>query len=305
MSGYSKLDCGIIDSSLWEMPHEYLRVWIAMLAKTDANGYVRVAAPAMARLCHLTREEFDRIIDVYCAPDPESRTADNEGRRLEKVEGGWLILNYLKYREGLKQPDLSTDRVRRYRGKQKECNGSTVSETDETICNAYAEAEAKAEAKADPKAKASKKKNTPLPPEGDESDDEHYGPDVPIEVIWKAAFEKFWNIYPKKRGKDPANKAWDKLKGDADLYYEICDAVMAWRETEDWLKNDGQFIPNASTFLNQKRWQDEIPPPKPINRADPEWMAANNDYTAIGGSRDVPEDEYDALCEIHGWNQTP
>jgi hypothetical protein len=132
------------------MPHEYLRVWIAMLAKTDATGYVRVAAPAMARLCHLTREDFDRVIDAYCAPDPESRTADHEGRRLERVEGGWQILNYTKYRECLKQPDHSTNRVKKYREKQRQCNGSTVSETDETICNAYAEAEAEAEAKKDP-----------------------------------------------------------------------------------------------------------------------------------------------------------
>ena len=128
MRGYSKLDCGIVDSSLWEMPHEYLRVWIAMLAKTDANGYVRVSPPAMARLCHLDRETFDSIIEVYCSPDPDSRTDDDDGRRLEKVEGGWVILNYLKYREDLKQPDISTERVRRFREKQQSCNGSTVSD---------------------------------------------------------------------------------------------------------------------------------------------------------------------------------
>lgn len=143
MSGYSKLDCGIVDSSLWEMPHEYLRVWIAMLAKTDATGYVRVAAPAMARLCHLTREDFDRIIDAYCSPDPESRTSDHNGRRLEKVEGGWQILNYAKYREGLKQPDSSAGRMRKLREKRK-CDGSAVTVT---VGDAYAEAEAEAEAK--------------------------------------------------------------------------------------------------------------------------------------------------------------
>jgi hypothetical protein len=297
MAGYSKLDCGIVDSSLWEMPHEYLRVWIAMLAKTDATGYVRVAAPAMARLCHLTREDFDRIIDAYCAPDPESRTADHEGRRLEKVEGGWLILNYLKYREGLKQPDHSTNRVKKHRDKQKECNGSTVSETDETFCNAYAEAEAKADAKA----KAVKKK-TPLPPKGDASVKMH-STGVPMDILWKESFEKFWDIYPKKRGKDPANKAWDKLKGDEELYYDICEAVIAWRETEDWLKNDGQFVPNASTFLNQKRWQDEIPAAKPINRACPKWMAENDDYTAIGGTKGLTLEEYDVIAKQLGWDK--
>lgn len=158
MSGYSKLDCGIVDSSLWEMPHEYLRVWIAMLAKTDATGYVRVAAPAMARLCHLTREDFDRIIDVYCSPDPESRTSDHDGRRLEKVEGGWQILNYTKYREGLKQPDSSAGRMRKLREKRK-CDGSAVTVT---VGDAYAEAEAEAEAK-----KENLSDSCPTTPDGD------------------------------------------------------------------------------------------------------------------------------------------
>jgi hypothetical protein len=209
-------------------------------------------------------------------------------------------LNYLKYREGLKQPDLSTDRVRRYRGKQKECNGSTVSETDETFCNAYAEAEAKAEAKADPKAKASKKKNTPQPPKGGVSGNLHPS-GLPIEAIWKAAFDDFWDIYPKKRGKVPANKAWNRLKGDEKLFCKIYNAVVEWSETEDWQKNDCRFVPNASTFLNQRRWEDEIPPPKPVDRTDPKWMAENDDYTAIGGTKGLTDEDYDRAAAIFGW----
>jgi hypothetical protein len=140
------------------MPHEYLRVWIAMLSKTDATGYVRVSPPAMARLCHLNREEFDTIIEAYCAPDPESRTEDHEGRRLAKVEGGWQILNYVNYREGLKQPDSSAGRMRKLREKKK-CDGFAVTVT---VGDAYAEAEAEAEAEA----KSKYKENTPPTPQG-------------------------------------------------------------------------------------------------------------------------------------------
>lgn len=208
MSGYSKLDCGIVDSSLWEMPHEYLRVWIAMLAKTDATGYVRVAAPAMARLCHLTREEFDRIIEVYCAPDPESRTSDHDGRRLEKVEGGWQILNYSKYRDGLKQPDSSAGRMRKLREKRK-CDGSTVTVT---VGDAYAEADAEADAE------AKKKISLPTPPDGECRDSHSPEPergDFPdplqslpsLSKAYPAIHKRLQAVHPRAKIPKPGTKA--------------------------------------------------------------------------------------------------
>jgi hypothetical protein len=40
-----------------------------------------------------------QALSILLAPDPDSRTKDHDGRRIEAIEGGWLILNYLKYRE--------------------------------------------------------------------------------------------------------------------------------------------------------------------------------------------------------------
>jgi hypothetical protein len=145
-----------------------------------------------------------------------------------------------------------------------------------------------------------KTKKTPLPPKGDVSKKLHHT-GLPLDALWKESFEDFWDIYPKKRGKETAKNSWYKLKGDEHLYCDICNAVIAWSQTEDWLKNDGQFVPNASTFLNQKRWQDEIPAAKPIDRTDPKWMAENDDYTAIGGTKGATDEEYDALAAIYGW----
>jgi hypothetical protein len=126
---------------------------------------------------------------------------------------------------------------------------------------------------------------------------------LPLQQVWRAAFEDLWEIYPKKQGKKPAQKAWNKLNGDEELYHKILAAVDAWSLTEDWQKNDGQYVPLASTFLNQHRWEDEIPAPKPVNRADPKWMAENDDYTAIGGTKSISEAEYDALAKRLGWDQ--
>ncbi len=214
MSGYSKLDCGIVDSSLWEMPHEYLRVWIAMLSKTDATGYVRVSPPAMARLCHLNREEFDTIIEAYCAPDPESRTEDYEGRRLAKVEGGWQILNYLKYREGLKQPDSSAGRMRKFREKRK-CDGSTVTVT---VGDGYAEAEAKADANAK---KENPKKDSCSEPESKPSDSKPADP-----VVGEFPISGEPNIWYLKKSK---MQEWTKVYG------QQCDVRSELIKAKQWL----------------------------------------------------------------------
>lgn len=73
------------------------------------------------------------------------------------------------------------------------------------------------------------------------------------------SFERFWDVYPKKKSKESARKAWAKLKPDEQLQQTIIDAVLqAKTQDADWLKDGGQFVPHASTFLNGKRWEDEI-----------------------------------------------
>ena len=70
-------------------------------------------------------------------------------------------------------------------------------------------------------------------------------------------FQLFWQAYPKKQGRTPAEKAWRKLQPDAETVRRIVEHVQARRTSEDWTKDLGQFIPLPSTFLNQKRWTDE------------------------------------------------
>jgi hypothetical protein len=50
-----------------------------------------------------------------------------------------------------------------------------------------------------------------------------------------------------------------KLKPDDDLARKIVEHVQARRSHPDWTKDAGQFIPHPSTFLNQRRWEDELP----------------------------------------------
>lgn len=73
-------------------------------------------------------------------------------------------------------------------------------------------------------------------------------------------FAKFWKLYPLKKGKTSAEKAWRKLKVTDALFSLIVDALAKQCASADWLKDDGRFIPHPATWLNGARWEDEVRP---------------------------------------------
>ena len=74
------------------------------------------------------------------------------------------------------------------------------------------------------------------------------------------AFEVFWKLYPNKKSKKDARKAWEKLKPGAELRLTLMTALGNHRISRDWAKDDGQYVPMASTWLNGERWTDELAP---------------------------------------------
>lgn len=69
-------------------------------------------------------------------------------------------------------------------------------------------------------------------------------------------FDAFWAVYPRKVGKGDAKKAFAKVKAPVSV---LIDAVNMQKQSQQWLRNDGQYIPNPATWLNQGRWEDELP----------------------------------------------
>jgi hypothetical protein len=72
------------------------------------------------------------------------------------------------------------------------------------------------------------------------------------------SFDEFWKIYPKRVGKGAAEKIWTKLKVDEALFQSMTTSIESWKNTDQWTKDRGRFIPNPATWLNQKRWEDEV-----------------------------------------------
>ena len=77
-------------------------------------------------------------------------------------------------------------------------------------------------------------------------------------------FTLFWKAYPKKVGKGAAEKAWKKIKPTAELFNTIMAAIDAAKASEQWQRENGRYIPNPTTWLNQKRWEDELPAAAPL-----------------------------------------
>ena len=98
-STYVKLFNKILTSSIWDADDKTRLVWITMLAMTDENGVVLSTVNGIAVQARVDKQAALNAIASFLAPDPESRTKEYGGRRLEVVDGGWRLLNHGKYRE--------------------------------------------------------------------------------------------------------------------------------------------------------------------------------------------------------------
>lgn len=80
------------------------------------------------------------------------------------------------------------------------------------------------------------------------------------DIVKKEALEKsfneFWRAYPRKVNKKEAKAKWVRIK-ILDLAI-ILKAIEVQKQTENWQKDNGKYIPHPTTWLNQERWNDEM-----------------------------------------------
>lgn len=102
---YTKLFHRILQSSVWGLPDRIRIVWITLLAMANNKGEVISTVEYLARQARLEHYISDvrKALELFMAPDPESLTSAHKGRRLERIEGGWRLLNFEKYRDLMKQ----------------------------------------------------------------------------------------------------------------------------------------------------------------------------------------------------------
>lgn len=218
---FVKLDCGILDSSLW-LDRTAREVFVTALLmaehhelrepadeiRTDSldvtgfvvppgwYGLVRAAGPGIVRRAGITDMDGGLAALAKLAErDLDSRSPEYDGRRMVRISGGFLILNFQKYRE---KDHTAAERQRRYRDRH--CAAASAG------------------------------------------------------VGYAEDFLAFWAAYPRKTGKGAAWRAWKREKPVLSVALAALAVVSG---SDQWKREGGRFVPHPATWISQRRWEDE------------------------------------------------
>lgn len=146
---YNKLFTKLLDSSIWLESTSTRIVWLTLLAVMDETGFARFAAIGnVANRARVTLAEADAALKCLESPDPESSDPEHEGRRIQRVPGGWVILNAGKHRDLVTRAasqEQTRLRVQRYRERLKRRSNEHVTTGNDLVTRseAYTEVQAR------------------------------------------------------------------------------------------------------------------------------------------------------------------
>lgn len=125
-----------------------------------------------------------------------------------------------------------------------------------------------------------------------ENEDEHENvnenvkPSLSTKSASAARFSIFWQTYPKRVRQTDAEEEWEKLSVDSELFDRIIKALNVAKESDEWKRENGRFIPHPSNWLKDRRWEDE-----PVNVRAP----AKKNKFANFHQRDRSQEDFDEL----------
>ena len=223
--GFTKLYTGILESTLWCESDRTRLVWVTMLAMADEFGRVLGSVPGLANRARVPVEDTRAALVTFLAPDPDSRTPDYEGRRVEIIDGGWRLLNHAKYRELRSEDDRreqNRQAQRRMRERKKAAKASATVSTRHLESAESAHTEAYANADADLSSSSSKKT-----------------PPCPVQDLIKQFVEAVPELpkprpemWAKSKAADAMRARWSWIlrerREDGERYATTSDEALAW-----------------------------------------------------------------------------
>lgn len=96
----------------------------------------------------------------------------------------------------------------------------------------------------------------------DGKSDNKHTPRKSAKSVFTEGFDDFWAEYPRPVAKQKAREAWAKVKPDEGVRESILADIRS-RKAGEWKDIEARYIPHPSTYLNQRRWEDEPPKPEP------------------------------------------
>lgn len=115
MAGYTPVFDSVFHGTLcgkWPT----LPVWLTILPMADKNGHIDMSYQAMSALTGWPVDLLKQAMTELTAPDSESRSEAEEGRRLvlidpENRSWGWRVVNHGKYRERARKQAWDAERT--------------------------------------------------------------------------------------------------------------------------------------------------------------------------------------------------
>ena len=92
-------------------------------------------------------------------------------------------------------------------------------------------------------------------------------------------FDRFWSVYPRHVAKTNARKEFEKANVDETLLQTMLAAIEKSKQSDQWTKDNGQYIPHPSTWIHQRRWEDDLPVTKV--KVLPTQNFAQRDYSNV------------------------
>lgn len=276
---YGKLFATLYDGTLRGRAHEIL-VFTNLLACADRHGVADKHWRAIAEEVGITEDQVRKAIEALEAPDPESRTDAEEGRRLVRVDGhrawGWQIVNYTKYRAIRNAED------------RREQNRAAQAAWRERQKQAQMTPEVPPEAKEHKPSSAETKRDKPMQKEKQREIKEKAFKATSLPTEDDSDFEEFWTHYPsqnwpavpnpKPGGMETAFTQWLKLTAE--------EKDRAWDSLEHYkayLAESGQQTKHCFRYLRDREFDayQVAPTPRPDPRAGPVQSRNGRNFDAV------------------------
>jgi hypothetical protein len=221
---YGKIFSSMYDSTLAD-DWRALITFQQLIVLCDADGTVDMTPHSIARRTGIPIEHIEAGLKILEAPDPYSRTPDQDGKRIERLADyrpwGWSIINHAHYR-ALRDADTVREQNRKRKQQQRdrekpvgECHSKSVTNRDN--CDNHA-----------------KSRHT----------------DTDTDTDNTASFDAFWSLYSKKVDKKKAQAAWKKLS--------MLKQKLAIVDIETRYQGvNKQYTPNPTNYISGERWNDE------------------------------------------------
>ena len=265
MAGYAKLFSDIVHSTVWRESVYTKVVWITMLAMSDKHGLVMASVPGLADMAKVTLDQCVEAIKILSSPDEYSRTKDYEGRRISEVDGGWLLLNYEKFRlrkDDEEQRIATAERVRKHRAREaakKSAVTESVTVTDGNAPKLHTDTTTSTDSSSKTIDQVQEGISAPPPPREK----------VPFEEI-VALYHELLPGLPQVQKLTDARKGYIRQRWSQDLQN-----LNKWR-------NFFAFVGKSKFLMGKAEGQNGRPP----FRADIEWLCKPANFTKIA------EDKY-------------